>query len=80
MDKIEKSLAKLSPQERRQVKRVLADLRAGRKYKLDIKKLKSRDDIFRVRRGAIRIIYRADRAGRIFILSIERRNESTYKF
>ena len=44
------------------------------------KKLKGRDDIFRVRKGSLRIIYRTDAKGKIFVLAIERRREDTYKF
>ncbi|MCR4323127.1 MAG: hypothetical protein NUV61_03525, partial [Candidatus Azambacteria bacterium] len=44
---------------------------------LEIKKLKTRKDIFRVRKGDIRIIYR-DNNGSILILAIERRNDNTY--
>ena len=79
MDKIEKALAKLSPKEREQTKTIFKELQAKRFKNLDIKKLKGRDDIFRVRRGSLRIIYRVH-GGSISILVIERRSEKTYKF
>ena len=79
MDKIEKALRKISAKERLQVKRILKKLNSGELKGLDIKKLKSRDDIFRVRSGNIRILYRFY-SGSIFILSIDRRSENTYKF
>ena len=46
---------------------------------LDIKKLKGYRDIFRLRKGDLRIIYRVQEKA-IFILAIERRSEGTYKF
>ena len=77
MDAIEKALKKLTPQERLRVKEILARLMSGKTKGLDIKKLKGRDDVFRARKGDIRIIYRKQAAS-LFILLIERRNEQTY--
>lgn len=45
---------------------------------LDIKKLRGYQDVFRVRKGRIRIIFKHDRKD-IYVLTIERRSESTYK-
>ena len=77
MDKIQKALQRLSEREREWVKNILKRLSAGDFHGLDIKKLKGRDDIFRARRGDIRIIYRVQNK-RVFILAIERRSEKTY--
>ena len=79
MDKIEKELQKLTPKERGWVKRLLIKLQSGQTDGLDIRKLKGRDDIFRIRKGKIRIIYRSDKNNRLFVLLIERRSEATYK-
>ena len=73
MDKIEKALRKLSSKEREWIKSILADLERGKQDGLDVKKLKGRDDIFRVRKGSLRIIYRTDAKGKIFVLAVERR-------
>ena len=80
MDKIQKALQKLSPKEREWIRSILADLERGKQGGLDIKKLKGRDDIFRVRKGSLRVIYRMDAKRKIFVLAIERRREDTYKF
>jgi len=80
MDKIQKSLGRLTGKERKRVKEILIQLKNWRTEKLDIKKLRGRDDVFRVRKGRIRIIYRLDVRGGIFILTIERRNDKTYDF
>lgn len=78
MDKIEKALRKLSVKEKSRIERILKKLNSGELKDLDVKKLKGRDDIFRLRSGNIRIIYRFQ-SGNIFILSIDRRRENTYK-
>jgi len=78
MDKIEKALRKLSDQERQAIKILLSRLTAGDILGLDIQKLKGHSDIFRLRKGDLRLIYRkADR--NIFLLAIERRSEKTYR-
>lgn len=77
MDPIGKLLKKLTERERAQIKQVLIRLYAGRFQGLDIKKLKSREDIFRVRKGNFRILYQLV-GGDVFILAIERRREDTY--
>lgn len=79
MDKIEKALSKLTQREKELVEYILSKLQAGEMKDLDLKKLKGRNDIWRVRKGDIRIIYRAENK-KIFLLAIERRNEKTYKF
>ncbi len=77
MDPIEKALKKLTSKEREHIKAILAKLISNKTQGLDIKKLKGRDDIFRVRKGDIRIVYRK-KQDELFILLIERRNEATY--
>ena len=78
MDKIEKALEKLSPTEKKQIRGILQQILANDFKGLDLKKLKSREDIFRVRKGNFRIIYRLFGSS-TFILAIERRSEKTYK-
>lgn len=78
MDKLEKQLSKLTDKERERIKAVLSQLKSGNYKGLDIKKLKGREDIFRARRGDLRIIY-ALRGKEIYILAVERRSEKTYK-
>ena len=77
MDAIKKALKKLSAKERSRVKEILAKLASGKTQGLDIKKLQGRDDIFRVRKGDIRIVYRKSGKG-FSVLLIERRSEKTY--
>jgi len=62
------------------VKRLLQLLNAKQFAGLDIQKLKGRDDIYHVRKGSLRIIYRVTVSNKIFILAIERRSDTTYNF
>ena len=78
MDKIAKALSNLAPKEREAVKNILLKIKAGSFSGLDLKKLKSRDDIFRVRKGKIRIIFEKKSGGKIMILAVERRSDNTY--
>ena len=77
VDKIQKSLNKLSEKEKNIIKELLVNLKKGKTINLDIKKLKGRDDIYRIRKGRIRIIYRIANK-KIFLLAIERRSDNTY--
>ncbi len=80
MDTIKKALTRLNRKERGVVLVILKKMERGEFMGLDVKKLKGRDDIFRVRKGNIRIIYRVHEHSKIFILAIERRSEKTYHF
>jgi len=78
MDKINKALRKLTERERITVKSILENIKKEKFKNLNIEKLKGHDDIFRVRKGKIRIIFR--RTKEIFlILSVERITDKTYK-
>ena len=79
MDKIQKALQKFTQKERTLIQALLEKLDSGNTKGLDIKKLKGRNDIFRVRKGDMRIIYRLNGREKILVLAIERRREDTYK-
>ncbi len=78
MDKIKKALNKLNLEERQKVKEILLQVDKGSFQNLDTKKLKGRDNIFRIRKGDIRIIL-SKKNNSIKILTIERRGSKTYK-
>ena len=78
MDKIEKLLATLSIKERARIKDTLQAIRKWNVQNLDIKRLRGREDVFRVRKGDIRIIFRKTNK-EITILAVERRSDQTYK-
>ena len=78
MDKFEKAIKKLSAKEQKQIEELFARLSSGHFKGLDIKKLQGSINIFRVRMGAIRIIYQF-KDSKIVLLYIGRRSEKTYK-
>lgn len=78
MDKLEKALRKLTEFERKTVEELLKKLHSGTVQGLNVKKLKGHSNIFRVRKGNLRIIYRVTE-GDISLLTIDRRSEKTYK-
>lgn len=78
MDKLTKFLKKLDSKERDRLKNILSLLFSGATYKLDIKKLKDRDDVYRVRAGNLRIIFKKENDD-LQVLDVGRRNERTYR-
>lgn len=78
MDKIKKALKSLLVSDRKIIKDILLKIQFGNWESLDIKKLKNNDDIFRLRKGKMRIIFKSDKNGNIKILAIEKRSDTTY--
>jgi mRNA-degrading endonuclease RelE of RelBE toxin-antitoxin system len=78
VDNIQKALNKLSDEESGRLKKVLKDISNHIFAGLDIKKLKGRDDIYRVRKGKTRIIYKTDKSGEVFIICLDHRSDTTY--
>lgn len=78
MDQIQKALKKLSPTERQQLAALLDRIAAGQLHDLDVKKLVGRANIYRVRKGDLRIIFSKERDD-IRILRLERRSTTTYR-
>ena len=79
MDKIEKAMGRLSAKEKEIVRDILGRLREDNIPGLDVQKLRGHKDIFRSRKGYIRIIYRKTEPKNIFVLAIERRSKKTYR-
>jgi mRNA-degrading endonuclease RelE of RelBE toxin-antitoxin system len=78
MDKIAKALKNLSPKEREMIRNILIKIKSNSLAGFDLKKLKDCEDIFRVRKGKLRIIFKRLDNGQIFVLAIERRSDNTY--
>ncbi|MEK7651464.1 MAG: hypothetical protein AAB377_02980 [Patescibacteria group bacterium] len=79
MDRIAKELGKLTVKEREKLKKLLNKIQQGKFLGLDLKKLRGGGDIFRIRKGSMRIIFRILGNGDVFILAVERRAEKTYR-
>lgn len=77
-DKIQKILAKLTAKERDTVKLLVLRIKLDDTDGLDIKHLAGHKDLFRVRKGRLRILYEKN-SKQFMIRKIDRRNESTYK-
>lgn len=77
MDKISKALKKLSPEERKKIKHILQKIKSEEFDDFDVKKLKGHDNIFRIRKGKLRIIF-LKKDKNFSILAIERRGDNTY--
>ncbi|PID84297.1 hypothetical protein CSB09_01605 [Candidatus Gracilibacteria bacterium] len=67
MDKIQKFLKKLSAKEIQILLYLLEKIKAGDTNDLDTKKLRGRENLYRVRKGKIRIIFRKEREKLIII-------------
>ena len=78
MDKLAKLLKKLDQKEREQLLQALAALELGIITGLDLKKLKGVPDIYRMRVGRLRVIFKKV-GDEIQILDIGGRNENTYR-
>lgn len=78
MPDLKKSLSRFNKEERLKIESLIESIFSFNWSHLDIKKLKGHQNIFRVRKGKIRIIFTRNKE-EIFILAIERRREDTYK-
>jgi mRNA-degrading endonuclease RelE of RelBE toxin-antitoxin system len=77
-DKIQKLLAKLTPKERELVKLLILRVKLDDTTGLNVRQLVGHADLFRVRKGRLRIVYRKN-TKEFRIVRIDRRNEKTYK-
>jgi mRNA-degrading endonuclease RelE of RelBE toxin-antitoxin system len=75
-DKIKKFLKKLSQKELKLLEEIILQIENNDTAGLDVKKLKGSKNIFRARKGDIRIIY--SKSSKTRILQVSRRNEKTY--
>jgi len=77
MPNLKKLLSKFNKAERRAIESLIESIVSFNWRGLDVKKLKGYENIFRVRKGKLRIIFSKEK-GEIFILAIERRRDTTY--
>lgn len=77
MDKIAKALKKFTAKEKVIIKKLLLRIKQSNIFGMDIKKLKGRNDIYRARKGRIRIIFFLSK-NKIKILAIEKRTDKAY--
>ena len=77
-DRIEKALRKLSAKEREVIKLMLLRIKLDDTAGMDIKLLRGHKDLFRVRKGRLRIVYRKN-SEMFHLLKIDQRDDQTYK-
>lgn len=80
MGNLDKQLKKFSPKERTEIEYLVKRIVARDLTGFDCKKLKGLKNLFRVRKGRIRIIFELVDSKESNIIAIERRTEDTYKF
>lgn len=78
MDKIDKFLAKLNNQESRKVLNAISDILSGNTSLYNLKKLKGYRDVYRIKVGTVRIIYK-QLEDDIEVIDVGRRSEKTYR-
>lgn len=78
MDKIAKALKNLSSKEKKIIKKILLKIKENSLSGFDLKKLKNCENIFRIRKGKLRSIFKKQDDGQYFGLTIERRSDKTY--
>ena len=78
MKNLERELKKFSQKEIRRIEFLLRKIIVKNFKGLDLKKLKGLKNIFRLRKGAIRVIFSLEDKKEPRILAIERKSDTTY--
>jgi mRNA-degrading endonuclease RelE of RelBE toxin-antitoxin system len=79
MPNLKKLLSKFNEKERKTIESMIGTIASLDWRNLNVKKLRGYQEIFRVRKGKIRIVFTKNKRC-ISIITIERRCEDTYKF
>jgi mRNA-degrading endonuclease RelE of RelBE toxin-antitoxin system len=77
MDRVKKFLKQLSTKERTAIEQLISKICARNWESLDIKRLVGYSDMYRARKGEIRVIFLDTREG-VQIVSVSRRSDTTY--
>lgn len=78
MDKTTKFLKKLSHQERYKIREIISNILDGNIKNFNVKKLRGRDNTFRVRSGNIRVVFKTKNSI-ISLIFVGRKNDTIYK-
>jgi mRNA-degrading endonuclease RelE of RelBE toxin-antitoxin system len=78
MDKIDKFLCKVDKNEYAKIMRAISDVLEHKTSSYDVRKLRGHQDVYRIRIGSTRIIFR-QLTDDIEVLDIGRRSEKTYR-
>lgn len=77
VDKLTKFLKKRDRKTALSILDMLEQLSRGDLSNMDVKKIRGRKNVFRIRKGRIRIVF-AKRGNRIFVIRVDYRDEHTY--
>ena len=80
MNKLQKFLSKLNPEERIVANELIDKIISNNSVGLNVKKLKGSDNLYRIRKGDLRLIYLKNENGIISILDAGKKNDTTYNF
>jgi len=80
MHHIEKFLKKVPEKDRLKINNTAKYIAAGKTEYLNIKKLKGFDDLYRVKIGRYRVIFKKHRSGIVEVVRTQNRDDNTYKF
>jgi len=80
MNKLQKFLSKLNPEERIVANELIDKIISNNTVGLNVKKLKGSDNLYRIRKGDLRLIYLKNENGIISILDAGKKNDTTYNF
>ena len=78
VDRIRKTLRQLSSKEQKHITEAIKQIKSNDLKGFDLKKLQGRNDVYRVRKGNFRIIFRRISDVENMIIAIERRTDTTY--
>lgn len=76
---LEKFLAKVTEKEKKILEGVIEKIIDKNLKGFDVKKLAGYDDVFRIRKGNFRILFKVTKADNKIIL-VDKRSDTTYKF
>jgi len=79
VDKIDKTLNRLSTKDKKKYKLILQRVKNRDLNGMNVKKMRDRQDIYRVRARHMRVLFRILPDRSIKILCFERRSDTTYK-
>lgn len=78
MDLFQKFLNRLDKKRKIAIQNVMEKIHAGDFANLDVKKLKGEDNVYRVRKGRIRIKFTIKPTGTVEFIDVDFRDDNTY--
>ena len=80
MKDMEKFVSKLNLKDKRKVLEIMEQIKKGNLANLNIKKLRGKDKIYRVRKMQFRFICEMDNNHSLQVIDVSRKDDTTYNF